>query len=70
MVGLALDSSSDTEDVLCADDKTLPEGDRARLVTLYTDLFVHFATLILGVYKSVVVVLEHISCSGLHILIK
>ena len=49
LLGLSLDESDGGG--LIADDKTLSVTDKAKLINLYTDLFMDYANLILGVFR-------------------
>ncbi|KAL5265653.1 hypothetical protein ACHWQZ_G006391 [Mnemiopsis leidyi] len=49
VLGLSLDEE---EDGLVSDDKTISDQDKSTLIKLYTDLFMDYAKLILGVYRS------------------
>ena len=48
VLGLSLDEE---EDGLVTDDKTISDQDKSTLIKLYTDLFMDYAKLILGVYR-------------------
>ena len=48
VLGLSLDEE---EDGLVSDDKTISDQDKSTLIKLYTDLFMDYAKLILGVYR-------------------
>ena len=48
VLGLSLDEE---EDCLVSDDKTISDQDKSTLIKLYTDLFMDYAKLILGVYR-------------------
>ena len=50
VLGLSLDED---EEGLVTDDKTISDQDKSSLIKMYTDLFMDYAKLILGVYRWV-----------------
>ena len=57
VLGLSLDED---EEGLVTADKTISDTDKCTLIKMYTDLFMDYAKLILGVYRCVVTVI--VSC--------